>query len=58
LNSGNLLTTWGSSTENFVKIGHSLLALLLAWLGAMLSRRLSLASNLAEVASRVESDAQ
>jgi hypothetical protein len=37
----NLLNAWGSSTENFVKIGHSLLAIVLAWFGAILSRRLS-----------------
>jgi hypothetical protein len=50
------LIQWGSSTENFVRIGHSLLALLLAWLGALLSRRLSRTATLAEGASQVESD--
>jgi hypothetical protein len=35
---GGLLSGWGSSAENFVKIGHSLLALALAWLGGVLSR--------------------
>jgi hypothetical protein len=34
------LIQWGSSTGNFVKIGHSMLALLLGWLGGLLSRRL------------------
>ncbi len=38
---GKLLGGWGSSTENFVRIGHSVLALLLAWFGGLLSRRLS-----------------
>jgi hypothetical protein len=42
---GKLIGGWGSSTENFVRIGHSLLALLLAWFGGMLSRRLSRASR-------------
>ena len=37
---GKLLGTWGSSVENFTKIGHSWLALLAAWLGGLLSRRL------------------
>ncbi len=36
-----VLTGSGSSPENFVKIGHSLVALLLAWFGGILSRRLS-----------------
>jgi hypothetical protein len=37
---GKLLQGWGGTTENFVNIGHSLVALVLAWLGGMLSRRL------------------
>jgi hypothetical protein len=45
---GNLFTRWGSSTENFVKIGHSLLALLLAWIGGIVSRRLWPGSHAAE----------
>jgi hypothetical protein len=31
---------WSGSTENFVRIGHSLFALLAGWLGGQLSRRL------------------
>ena len=54
LSSGSLLSTWGSSTENFVKIGHSLVALVLAWIGALLSRWLSRASQQAEGASQVQ----
>jgi hypothetical protein len=46
--SGTLFTSWGSSPENFVKIGHSLLALFLAWLGGMLSRRLSRAPSVVD----------
>jgi WD40 repeat protein len=45
---------WGGSTENFVKIGHSWLALLAAWLGGLLSKRLSGAAR--ETISPVEGD--
>jgi hypothetical protein len=48
LTNGIGLTGWVSSPENFVKIGHSLLALLLAWLGGLLSRRLWRSSRLSE----------
>ena len=48
--SGFQLTKWGGSTENFVKIGHSLLALLLAWLGGLVSRALSRNSGPAKIA--------
>ncbi len=37
---GKLLDGWNGTTENFLKIGHSLFALLLGWLGGQLSRRL------------------
>jgi hypothetical protein len=37
---GRLLAGWGGTTENFVKIGHSLFALLAGWFGGLLSRRL------------------
>jgi hypothetical protein len=37
---GKLLGGWGGTTENFVRIGHSLFALLAAWFGGLLSRRL------------------
>jgi hypothetical protein len=36
----NLLSGSGGTTENFVRIGHSLLALALAYVGGRLSRRL------------------
>jgi hypothetical protein len=35
-----LLGGWAGTTENFVRIGHSLLALIAAWVGGLLSRRL------------------
>jgi hypothetical protein len=37
---GRLLGGWAGTTENFVRISHSLLALLVGWLGGLLSRRL------------------
>ena len=37
--SGKPLGGWGGTTENFVRIGHSLFALLAGWLGGLLSRR-------------------
>jgi hypothetical protein len=38
---GKLLWSGRGTTENFMRIGHSLCALTLAWLGGKLSRRLS-----------------
>jgi hypothetical protein len=38
VSNGNLFTRWVGSSENFVKIGHSVLALMLGWLGGVLSR--------------------
>jgi hypothetical protein len=37
---GKLLGGWNGTTQNFVRIGNSLFALLAAWLGGQLSRRL------------------
>jgi hypothetical protein len=42
---GRLLSGWGGTTEDFVRIGHSLLALLAGWFGGLLSRRLWRASR-------------
>ncbi len=42
---GKLIGGWGSSTENFVMIGHSLLALLLACVGGLISQNLSRTSS-------------
>jgi WD40 repeat protein len=42
---GRLLGGWAGTTENFVRIGHSLIALLAGWLGGLLSRRLWRASR-------------
>jgi hypothetical protein len=43
-----LLVGWSGTTENFVRIGHSLLALLASWVGGQLSRRLCRTSRPAE----------
>ncbi len=51
---GKLLSGWGGTTENFLRIGHSLFALLVAWLGGQLSRRLCRASRHPEVSAVVE----
>lgn len=42
---GRLFGGWAGTTENFVRIGHSLLALLAGWFGGLLSRRLWRASR-------------
>jgi hypothetical protein len=48
---GRLLGGWSGTTENFVRIGHSLIALLASWLGGLLSRRLWRASRLSDLES-------
>jgi hypothetical protein len=57
LTPNGLLSGWGGTTENFVRIGHSLFALLAAWLGGSLSRRLREASRQTEVSTAVEAAA-
>jgi hypothetical protein len=42
---GSSLSGWAGTTENFVRIGHSLVALMLSWFGGLLSRRLWRASR-------------
>jgi WD40 repeat protein len=42
---GRLLGGWAGTTEDFVRIGHSLITLLAGWLGGLLSRRLRRASR-------------
>jgi len=48
---GRLLGGWAGTTEHFVRIGHSLLALIAAWFGGLLSRRLWRASRSPEAAT-------
>jgi hypothetical protein len=48
------ISGWSGTTENFVRIGHSLLALLVGWLGGQLSRRLCRTSRLAEPSTAVD----
>ena len=45
---GRLLGGWSGSTENFVRIGHSLFSLIIAWFGGLLSRRLCRSSRSSE----------
>jgi hypothetical protein len=49
-----LLGGWGDTTENFVRIGHSLLALLAGWFGGLLSRRLCQCSEAQEPSTAVD----
>ena len=53
---GKLLGGWSGTTENFVRIGHSLFALLAAWLGGQLSRRLYRSSRSPEPTTTVEAE--
>jgi hypothetical protein len=50
---GRLLGGWAGTTENFVRIGHSLLALIAGWLGGLLSRRIWQASRSARDSAAV-----
>ncbi len=45
------LTRWSGTTENFVRIGHSLFALLAGWFGGLLSRRLGRSSRAPDVST-------
>jgi hypothetical protein len=51
---GRLFGGWSGTTENFVRIGHSLFALLAGWLGGQLSRRLCRASRHVEPSTAVD----
>jgi hypothetical protein len=51
---GKMLGGWSGTTENFVRIGHSLFALLAGWLGGQLSRRLCRSSSDPERSAAVE----
>jgi len=51
---GRLLGGWGSTTENFVRIGHSLFALIIGWFGGLLSRHLCRSSRLPEPSVAVD----
>jgi hypothetical protein len=50
---GRLLGGWSGTTENFVRIGHALSALLAGWFGGLLSRSLWRASRATEASSPV-----
>jgi hypothetical protein len=51
---GKPLGGWSGTTENFVRIGHSLIALLVGWLGGKLCRRLCRTSRLSEPSTVVD----
>jgi hypothetical protein len=50
---GRLLGGWAGSTENFVRIGHSLFALMAGWFGGLLSHRLWRASSVTDASTPV-----
>ena len=53
---GKILGGWSGTTENFVRIGHSLFALMAGWFGAQLSRRLCRASRAPESSTAVDAE--
>ena len=53
---GKLLGGWSGTTENFVRIGHSLFALLVGWFGGQLSRRLCRTSRSSEPSTVVDAE--
>jgi hypothetical protein len=53
---GKLLGVWRGTTENFVRIGHSLFALLAGWFGGLLSRRLYRASRATDASTLVDDE--
>jgi hypothetical protein len=53
--SGKLISNWSYISDNFVRIGHSVFALLFGWLGGQLSNRLCRTSRESEALTLVES---
>jgi hypothetical protein len=53
---GKLLTGWGGTTENFVRIGHSLFAMMLGSFGGLLSRRIWRASSATDISTPVHGE--
>jgi hypothetical protein len=53
---GKLLGGWIGTTENFIRIGHSLFALLVGWCGGLLSRRLHRGSQGTDVSTPVSDE--
>jgi len=51
---GKILGGWSGTTGNFLRIGHSLFALLVGWFGGQLSRRLGRAATHPEVSTPVQ----
>jgi hypothetical protein len=53
---GKLVGGWTGTTVNFVRIGHSLLALLAGWFGGLLSRRLWRGARATDAATSVNDE--
>jgi hypothetical protein len=53
---GKVLRSSGGTTENFVRIGHALFALMLGWFGGLLSRRLWQTSGASDVPTAVNDE--
>jgi WD40 repeat protein len=53
---GKLLSGWSGTTYNFIRIGHSLLALLVGWFGGQLSCRLCRASRAPAPSTAVDAE--
>jgi hypothetical protein len=53
---GKLLSGWSGTTYNFIRIGHSLFALLIGRFGGQLSRRLCRASRALEPSTAVDAE--
>ncbi len=53
---GRLLRGWGGTTENFLRIGHSLFALLIGWIGGQLSRRICRSSRMDDSSTSVDAE--
>ena len=51
---GKPLNGWMGRTENFIRIGHSLFALMIGWFGGQLSRRLCRTSRAQESSKAVD----
>jgi len=51
---GKLSGGWTGTTENFIRIGQSLFALLVGWLGAQFSRRLYVTSRARQPSTAVD----
>jgi hypothetical protein len=56
MTTGKLVGAWRVTTENFVRIGHSLVVLLAGWFGGLLSRRLYRASSATDASAPINDE--